>query len=42
MARAMVKADPETSFADVVTYFENLIAGNLGWAFEMARKEGLK
>jgi hypothetical protein len=42
MARAMVKADPEVSFAGAVAYFENLIAGNLRWAFEMARKDVFK
>jgi hypothetical protein len=42
MARAMVKADPEVSFAVAVAYFENLIAGNLRWAFEMARKDVFK
>ena len=42
MARAMVKADRETSFAGAVTYFEKLISGNLRWAFEMARKDALK
>jgi hypothetical protein len=45
MARAMVKADPEVSFAGAVVYFERLITGNLQWAFEMMRdknKELLK
>ena len=42
MARAMVKADPKVSFTGAVAYFENLIAGNLRWAFEMARKDVLK
>jgi hypothetical protein len=42
MARDMKKADPDTSFAGAVAYFENLIAGNLRWAFEMACKSVLK
>jgi hypothetical protein len=42
MARDMVKADPDVSFAGAVAYFENLIAGNLRWAFEMARKDVFK
>jgi len=42
MARDMKKADPDTSFAGAVAYFENLIAGNLRWAFEMARKDAFK
>lgn len=42
MAREMLKADPEISFAGAVANFENLIAGNLGWMIEMLRKYVLK
>ncbi len=39
MARDMTKADPEVSFPGAVRYFENLIAGNLRWAFEIVRNK---